>query len=317
MIIDEIEQITLKAGDGGPGKVSFGKMLKSGPTGGKGGKGGDVYITAISDIKALSQFSREKLKIGENGIPGASEKRTGGNGKDLTVSLPVGTVLTDLQTGEIIELKKIGETFLICKGGIGGLGNFDLRSARNTTPLKAQKGRPGEERNFKVKLKLLADFGLIGLPNSGKSSLINELTAAKFQTADYPFTTLEVNLGVFESYPRKIIADIPGLIAGASAGRGLGIKFLKHIEKVGLLLHCIAADSTDVKKDYLVIRKELEKYSPKFIEKEEIILLTKSDLVEAKALKEKMKILSKFAKKILPVSIYNFASIQALKKELL
>lgn len=317
MLIDEIAQITLKAGSGGPGKVAFGKMLKSGPTGGNGGKGGDVYITAISDIKALIQFSREKLKAAENGIPGASEKRTGGNGKDLTVSLPVGTVLTDLQLGEVIELTQKGETMLVARGGIGGLGNFDLRSARNTTPTKAQKGLPGEERNFKVELKLLADFGLIGLPNSGKSSLINELTAAKFLTADYPFTTLEVNLGVFESYPRKIIADIPGLIEGASGGRGLGIKFLKHIEKVGLLLHCIASNSEDIKKDYLVIRKELEEYSPKMMDKEEMILMTKSDLASEKELKEKLKILKKFAKKVLPVSIYNFESIEALKKELL
>lgn len=317
MLIDSIDQIKLKAGNGGPGKVSFGKMLKSGPTGGNGGKGGDVYITAVPDIMALGQFSKEKTKAAGVGVSGSNEKRSGSNGRDLTVSLPLGTVLTDLQTGEVIELGQIGETLLIARGGIGGLGNYDLRSSRNTTPINAQKGLPGEERNFKVELKLLADFGLIGLPNSGKSSLINELTAAKSQTADYPFTTLEVNLGVMDGHPPKIIADIPGLIEGAALGRGLGIKFLKHIEKVGLLLHCIEADSEAIEKNYSVIRKELREYSTEMIEKEEMILLTKSDLVAAKELKEKLKILKKFAKIVLPVSIHNWESIQALKRALL
>lgn len=316
MLIDEIEQITLKAGNGGPGKVSFGKMRGSGPDGGVGGKGGDVYITTVPDINALIQFSQKKEKIAENGDPGGIKKKSGKDGADLTISFPLGTQLVNLETGEVIELNQIGEKILIAKGGIGGLGNFDLRSARNTTPMQSQTGLPGEEYKFKVELKLLADLGLIGLPSAGKSSLLNELTATNVTTADYPFTTLEPNLGVLESYPRKIIADIPGLIEGASEGKGLGIKFLKHIEKVGLLLHCIASDSQDLKKDYLTIRKELEKYSPKMTKKEEMILLTKSDLVSPKELKDKIKVLKKFSKNVLPVSIHDWESIQILRKTL-
>lgn len=310
MLIDEVE-ITLKAGHGGAGKASFYPGFKSGPDGGNGGRGGDIYIRVTSDLTVLNRFSREKLVAAENGEMGGSNRKSGSDGKDVEIEMPVGTQLVDKATNEKLELNTVGERFLICKGGLGGRGNFELRSSRNTTPKVAQKGLPGEERELEVYLKLIADFGLVGLPNAGKSSLLNELTAANVKVANYPFTTLEPNLGVVDE---KIIADIPGLIEGAAEGRGLGIRFLKHIEKVGLLLHTVSAESVEPVKDYLTVRDELGKYNPELLKKEEIILLTKSDLVDKKQLEVKLKALKKFKKQIVPVSIYDLDSIMNLKK---
>lgn len=316
MLLDEVE-IILKAGRGGQGKVSFGKMEKSGPDGGDGGNGGDLYVKAISDIYALNQFSSIKEKAAENGVDGGLAKKSGKAGADLIVELPVGTILTDTKTEEQIELDKIGKTILIGKGGIGGLGNYELRSARNTTPMKAQGGRPGDERHFRAVLKLIADFGLIGLPNAGKSSLLNELTQAKAEVGDYAFTTLEPNLGVLlkDKFDKnkKVIADIPGLIEGASNGRGLGIKFLKHIEKVGLLLHCITATSDNIKRDYETIRKELKEFGRGLEDKKEMILLTKTDLVDKKQVQKQIQTLKKLNKNVIPVSIHNWESVESLK----
>ena len=284
MFIDEVE-ITLRAGHGGAGKVSFYPGLKSGPDGGNGGKGGDIYLKVTSDLTALNQFSREKFLRAEGGEPGGSNRKFGKDGKDLEISLPLGTSLIDKTSGEEIELNDLNQKVLVCKGGLGGRGNFEFKSSRRTTPMFAQKGLPGEEKHFKVVLKSIADFGLIGLPNAGKSSLLNELTAAKAKIADYPFTTLEPNLGVLGSPSTppgrsgrgKILADIPGLIEGASEGKGLGIKFLKHIEKVSLLLHCIEADSDDLVRDYHTVMEELKSFNPALLKKKEIILVTKSD----------------------------------------
>lgn len=323
MLVDEVD-ITLKAGHGGPGRASFFPGFKSGPDGGNGGRGGDVYIRATTDLFALNRFSREKLVAAENGEVGGKNQKTGGDGKDIEIQMPVGTYLLDKITGEEFELLKPGEVLLICKGGIGGKGTAALASPRNTTPKVAQKGKPGQERDLKVHLKLIADFGLIGLPNSGKSSLLNELTAASAKVADYPFTTLEPNLGVVSipstpsgrSGQNKVLADIPGLIEGAAEGKGLGVRFLKHIEKVGLLLHTVPADSEDPAKVYKVVRDEMGKYNPELLSKEEIILLTKSDLLDEKQLKKKIKNLNKLKRQIIPVSIYDFDSIEKLKKVL-
>lgn len=305
MLIDEVE-ITLKGGHGGTGKVSFYPKAKAGPDGGNGGRGGDLYIKVVSDLTALNQLSRKKELAAEDGQPGGSFLKSGRDGRDLEIVMPVGTSLIDKDNGEVRELGKIGERVLTCKGGLGGRGNYEFRSSRNTTPMKAQSGLPGEEHRFKVVLKLIADFGLIGLPNAGKSSLLNELTSANVKTAEYPFTTLEPNLGVLD---HKIIADIPGLIEGASSGKGLGFRFLKHIEKVGTLLHCISSQSENVVKDYQVVREELGKFNPELLEKPEIILLTKVDLG---GLKKKKK-LEKLKRKILSVSIYDWDSIEKLR----
>lgn len=309
MLIDEVE-IVLKGGHGGAGKVSFYPGAKAGPDGGNGGRGGDVYISATSDLTALNRFTKDKVLSAEKGENGDGNRKFGSDGGDIDIKMPVGTWLLDKITGEEFELKTTEDKIMICKGGLGGRGNFEFKSSRRTTPLYAQSGLPGQERELQVILKLIADFGLIGLPNSGKSSLLNELTAASAKVANYPFTTLEPNLGVLDG---RVIADIPGLIEGAAEGRGLGIKFLKHIEKVGLLLHTVSLESDDPVKDYQTVRSELEKYNPELLEKKEIILLTKSDLLDKKELEKKLKVMKKFKKEILSVSIYDWESINRLK----
>lgn len=310
MLIDEVD-IVLQAGHGGPGKVSFYPGKKSGPDGGNGGRGGDIFITTTSDLTALNQFSGEKLIKAKNGEPGDSNRKFGQSGVDIELKMPVGTILIDKITGEEFNLSDIGERILICKGGLGGRGNFELKSSRNTTPMYAQKGLPGQVRDLKIILKLIADIGLIGLPNAGKSSLLNEITSANVKTADYPFTTLEPNLGVVD---KKIIADIPGLIAGASTGKGLGIKFLKHVEKVKVLFHCISSDSLSSLEDYEVVRAELGKFNEELLQKKEIIILTKTDLLDKKELEQKIKLLKKVNKEIITVSIYDWDSLQHFKE---
>lgn len=324
MLLDEVE-IILRGGHGGPGRASFNPGQHSGPNGGNGGKGGDIYIVVTSDLRALNQFSKTQLKEAENGEMGGHFQQSGRNGYDMEIEMSIGTELTDLQTGEVFILDDLSKRIMICKGGIGGKGNFELKSPRRTTPLYAQKGMPGQERNLLVELKFIADFGLIGLPNAGKSSLLNEITNANVKTADYPFTTLEANLGMYKGNPStplgrsgrgRVIADIPGLIEGASEGKGLGIRFLKHIEKVKLLLHCVPADSDDVIRDYEVVRNELGKYNPELLTKEEIIILSKTDMLGEKEIKEKMKSLKKFKRQIIPVSIHDWDSMQKLQEVL-
>ena len=252
--------------------------------------------------------------VAENGEEGGKNRRYGRDGKDTEIGMPVGTLLIDKDSGEEFELNNVGEKILLCKGGLGGRGNAELANSRNTTPKYAQRGLPGKERSLQVILKLIADFGLIGLPNAGKSSLLNELTAAKVKVADYPFTTLEPNLGVFQG---KIVADIPGLIEGAAEGRGLGIKFLKHIEKVGLLLHTVSSESEDMVGSYSTVRKEMGEFNPGLLQKKEIILITKSDLVSKEELEKRVKLMKRLKKPILPVSIYDWESLEKLKDILL
>lgn len=310
MLVDEIA-VLLKAGDGGKGKMSFGKMQKSGPDGGNGGDGGNLFVVGSSDLTLLGQFHPDEVVSAEDGRPGDKNKMSGKKGSSLTVRLPIGTTIADLKTGEKFEILDLEDNLLLCEGGKGGIGNFELRSATNTTPKKTIPPKPGQARNVKLTLRYIADFGLIGLPSAGKSSLLNELTNAKAKTAAYHFTTLSPNLGVLPD-GKKIIADIPGLIEGAHKGKGLGIKFLKHIEKVGLLFHCISSDSPNPVEDYQTVRRELGKYSESLLKKDEIILLTKTDLIDSVELEDKIKELAKFGKKVLPVSIYDPESITKL-----
>lgn len=311
MFIDEVD-ISLKGGHGGPGKVSFGKKAKSGPDGGNGGKGGDVYFEAVDDITLLSQFISKKYFRADNGDPGDRNRKSGKDANDLIIKLPVGTSIIDKETGKtLFEMTKVDQKELVCKGGKGGRGNYEFRSSRKTTPMFSQPGLPGQMKKLSLILKLIANFGLIGLPNAGKSSLLNELTNAKSKVSNYPFTTLTPNLGVFD---RKLIADIPGLIEGASQGRGLGISFLKHIEKVGLILHCISSETQKPLSDYKTIRNELFNYNGKLLEKQEIILITKSDLVDVKTIENIKKSLNDISKNILAVSIYDPESIVKLKE---
>lgn len=327
MLVDEID-ISVEAGHGGAGRVSFvpSRNQKGGPDGGNGGRGGDVYIRVVSDLTVLDRYTNHKVIKGEDGEKGGKQNKFGSAGKDIEFVLPLGTTLTDLDTGETEELLQVDERILVAKGGLGGKGNFEFRSSTRTTPRFAQPGLPGEKRNFKAELKLIAQFGLIGLPNAGKSSLLNELTKANVKVAEYPFTTLESNLGVLEGNPStpasrsgrgRILADIPGLIEGASEGKGLGMKFLKHIEKVELLLHCIAVDAVDIENDYKVIINELKNFSPELVKKKEIILLTKSDLIEKDELNKKINLLKKFKKPVFPISIHDWDSLENLKTYLL
>lgn len=312
MFIDEAE-ITIQGGDGGAGKVAF-YANRKGPSGGNGGIGGDLYFVASSNSKDLKKF-REVIKFkAQDGQAGGSNRRLGANGKDLYLQVPVNTTIIDTKTNREIILDNKLTSALLCQGGEGGLGNDAFKTSTNRTPRKASQGEEGEKKMVKLILRLIADFGLIGLPNAGKSSLLNELTNANVKTANYPFTTLEPNLGVLDG---KILADIPGLIEGASTGTGLGIKFLKHIEKVTLLLHCISVESETIEKDYQTVIEEISKYNKNILAKKSIILLTKIDLVSPNELKKKIKIVQKLNTHVLPVSIYYQHSLDQLKKTLI
>lgn len=279
MLVDEVK-IRIKGGDGGSGLVHFyhdRHRPKGGPDGGDGGRGGDIYALVVSDIMALKNYRHEIEYGAENGDNGGINKRTGKNGQDLILKIPVGSTIY-YDNGSQIELSNVDQKVLLARGGNGGRGNYFFRSSVNRQPKEFEIGQKCEWKKLRVELKLIADIGLIGLPNAGKTSLLNELTNARAKVANYPFTTLEPNLGV--SMGGKIIADIPGLIEGASMGKGLGIKFLKHVEKTKILLHCLACDSSDIKRDYQIIRQEISQYSQKLAKLKEYIILTKSDLID-------------------------------------
>ncbi len=327
MIIDDVT-IIATGGSGGKGIVRFNKTKMSlGPTGGSGGKGGDVYIKGVSDLGALRQFRFRKVLEAESGHDGKFQLNDGRDGEDLILLVPVGTVMHNLDTKpfgsaqgrQTIEITKIGQTELIAKGGRGGKGNYLFRSAINTTPKESEKGREGESFNIRFELKIIADVGFIGLPNVGKSSLLNMLTNANAKTANYPFTTLEPNLGV---YYDLILGDIPGIIEGASTGKGLGVKFLQHIERTKVLFHLIAADSADPTADYATVRKELELYNPLLLEKQEYLFLSKSDEASSERISEITKAFSRKRNpalrgrklEIVPISIVDDKSMDIVKK---
>ncbi len=311
MLIDDVK-IKVSAGYGGKGAVAFNKNLMSlGPTGGSGGKGGSVFAEGVSDLSALNQFRFKKELIAENGQEGRNQFKDGHDGRDLVLKFPVGTVIHNLTTGADSEITKTGERVILAAGGKGGKGNFHFRSSKNTSPRQFQSGLFGETFAFRLELKLIADVGFVGLPNAGKSSMLNELTNAKSKVANYPFTTLEPNLGV---YYELILADIPGLIEGSSTGRGLGIKFLRHIERTRILFHFISAESLAPAKDYQTIRKELGAYNKELLDRTEYLFLTKSDLVDEKTLAKKLKTLEKMNPDIIAVSIHDSESVKKIEK---
>ena len=311
MLIDEIT-ITTKAGDGGKGCVAFNKVkLSRGPTGADGGRGGNVYFEGTSDVNALMNYASQRQVEGEKGHDGRGQFLDGRAGEDLTVKVPTGTRITNLETNYVQEITNVGERILAAGGGVGGRGNFKFRSATNTTPMESEEGTLGDRATYRLDVRPIADVGLVGLPNAGKSSLLNELTAAKSRISSSAFTTLEPHLG---SYYGLIIADIPGIIEGASSGKGLGVKFLKHIERTKVLFHLIDAESEDVVRDYHIIRKELETYNPELTKKTEYVLLTKVDALTATEVKEKTAALKKAGLTPLPISILEPESLEAVKK---
>jgi GTPase len=283
--IDRAE-IEIEAGKGGDGIVAFRRekyVPAGGPSGGNGGKGGSIYLVALENLQTLLDFRYEHRFKAENGSRGGPNNRTGANGKDLTIEVPVGTIVYDAQTGEILgDLVQPGQSLLIAEGGKGGLGNQHFLSNRNRAPEYALPGLPGETKFLRLELKLLAEVGIIGLPNAGKSTLISALSAARPKIADYPFTTLIPNLGVVRkpTGDGTVFADIPGLIEGASQGAGLGHDFLRHIERTRILLHLIDATSEDAIADYNTIQQELKAYGRGLIERPQVLALNKIDAVD-------------------------------------
>lgn len=302
MFIDEVT-LRLKAGRGGDGVVRWrhekGKEF-GGPSGGNGGKGGDVYALPVRDIGALAAFRHTKHFEAEDGHAGSGDTKQGGEGKDIDIRLPIGSRVTNMASGHSFELLVEGERTLLLKGGRGGLGNDHFKGSTNVRPKESTPGAEGEEADFQIELLLLVDVGIIGLPNAGKSSLLNALTGARSKVGDFPFTTLEPSLG---DYYGLILADIPGLIEGASLGKGLGHKFLRHIERTKALVHCISSEVDNPLEAYKVVRKELELYNEAIGEKPEVVLLTKSDMVSKEDLEEKVKLLESLGKEVLSVSV--------------
>jgi GTPase len=311
MLIDEVK-VRITAGHGGDGSASFNKNLMTlGPVGGNGGNGGSVYLEGVSDLSALNQFRFQKEIKADDGQEGRSQFRDGHNAQDKVLKIPVGTVVYDLKKRKKFEIDKVGQRVLLLRGGQGGKGNFHFRSSTNTTPKEFQPGRPGGSRDFRFELKMIADAGFVGLPNVGKSTLLNHLSNAKSKVANYEFTTLEPNLGVYNGL---ILADIPGLIAGASSGKGLGIKFLRHVERTKTLFHFIAADSVDPVGDYKIIRGELGKYNKNLLNKPEHILISKSDLISEQDIDLIVLKLAEFNKKVVSISVNQADSLLEVQK---
>ena len=301
--VDEV-QIRAQAGKGGDGVIRWlrnKETAKGGPSGGDGGRGGAVVLVGVRDLAALSTYKFEKDFRAQDGQAGANELRHGANGEDVELKVPVGTIAKIVETGEEFEVREEGERLVIFKGGNGGLGNSHFKGATNQNPFQQTNGRPGQGGDIFLTLKLIADAGFVGLPNAGKSSLLNELTRAKSKVGSYAFTTLEPNLGDFYGY---ILADIPGLIEGASAGRGLGIKFLKHIERTKILVHLVSATQDDPLAAYREVRKELETFGQGLADKPELILLSKVDEAAGGEWEAAAKKLAKeTGQEVLPISI--------------
>lgn len=330
MFVDKVK-VSVQAGDGGSGIVSFRHEIyidKGGPDGGDGGNGGDVVLTASNNQNTLAAFRYKKLIKAKDGQSGSKARKHGRSAENLIVLIPVGTVILDENSVPIADLKDDNQTFVIAKGGKGGFGNAHFTSSVRQAPRLAEKGEKGFRGEFIFELKVLADVGLIGLPNAGKSSLLASISNARPEIADYPFTTLIPHLGVVDVAGQSILfADIPGLIEGASQGKGLGDEFLRHVSRCSVLLHLIDINSNDIAADYKTIRQELVDYSKEIAQKPEIIALTKietlsQDLIdmqlqllkEAIPSKTKVFVISAYAKKGLDELLYDLKKEIKLKK---
>jgi len=294
----DFAQIEIKAGDGGDGVVTFRRekyVPKGGPSGGNGGVGGSVIFETHTNLSTLLDFKYKRKYFASNGKPGANSLKDGRNGEDIIIKVPVGTIVKDADTEEILlDLAVPDKKIIFAKGGSGGKGNSNFATPTRRTPRFATNGKPGLYKKLTLELKLIADVGLVGFPNAGKSTLISKISAAKPKIADYPFTTLEPNLGIvrYKDYQSFTVADIPGIIEGAHLGKGLGIKFLKHIERTKILLFLIDIMSENYQKDFDTLYKELKQHSKKLVDKKIIVSFSKADLLEESEIKklEKIKI---------------------------
>jgi GTP-binding protein len=320
MFVDEAK-IWVKAGNGGNGCLSFRRekyIPKGGPDGGDGGNGGSIYFQAIENIDTLTDFAGKYHWQAKNGKDGQGANKSGADGEDLVIKVPPGTIINDIDLNLVLkDMNKVGMEVCVCKGGKRGRGNKSFASSTNRTPRQTTPGKPGQERNLRLELKLIADVGLIGMPNAGKSTLISRCSKAHPKIADYPFTTLEPVLGIVElsDFRRFVMADIPGLIEGSHNGAGLGFDFLKHIERTTILAHIIdimPIDGSDPVGNYRAIRKELGGYSKALAKKSEVIVANKIDLdPDSRAVK---KIQSKLKKKIYPISAVTSQGLKELNE---
>jgi GTPase len=314
--VDEA-RIHVEAGHGGRGAATFRRekfVPRGGPDGGDGGKGGDVVITGRSHLTSLLDFRYKRIYRAENGRNGSGRNKKGRDGKDIFISVPLGTIILDDGGASLCDITQDGEVFVIARGGRGGKGNSHFASPTHRAPTQFQFGEEGEEKDLNLVLKLLADVGIAGLPNAGKSTLIAKLTDAKPKTGAYPFTTLTPNLGVCrEGDEVAVIADIPGLVGGASEGRGLGITFLKHIERTSMILLVLDASSGDLAADYEVLCHELSSYKAEMLDKRRILVLNKIDLVPEEDLKEFEKVFFLKGEEVIKVSALKGWGIEAVK----
>ena len=314
--VDELK-IYAKAGDGGNGVVRWRhekyKPL-AGPCGGDGGRGGNVYAVAARDVHLLSKYRNQKEFFAEKGEDGQKDSLHGAAGVDLEIMLPIGSIITNLSTDKKVSLSAEGEKVLLLEGGCGGRGNESYKSSTNRSPEQQTNGKEGKEAEFFIELELVADIGLIGLPNAGKTSLLNMLSQAKGKVGAYPFTTLEPNLGECYGY---IISDIPGLIEGASEGKGLGHKFLRHVKRTKILAHLVSLENEDPIAVYKIVRKELGQYDKTLLDKKEIVILTKTDMVDEANVTNIIKQMKKINANMYTVSMYDDEAIKIVREGLI
>ena len=327
MIVDnfvDYVKISVKSGSGGKGSTHLRRekyIPKGGPDGGDGGRGGHVIIRANPQLWTLFTFKFKKHFKAGNGGDGSGSRKSGPKGKDVIVEVPYGTIIKDSISEKVIEeINKDNTELIVLQGGLGGRGNYHFKSSTNQTPRYSQKGISGKEMNLTLELKVLADVGLVGFPNAGKSTLLSVVTSAKPKIANYEFTTLKPNLGIVSmtDYRTFVMADIPGIIEGASEGKGLGHYFLRHIERNSILLYLIPVDAKDLKKEFEILNNELKKYNPELIDKDFAIFFSKSDLMDKELLSELESIIKKDFKKI-PYFIgssINMNGIKSLKEGL-